>query len=74
MHFTFKPVDEPSHPGSNRLSRLFCSGGIVAAGISQAKSTTFPRFNAHVAMFRNDRAKRDFVTCGTAAGVAGVCG
>jgi chloride channel 7 len=48
-----------------------CSGGIIAAGISQGKSTTCPIFNAHVRMFRNDRAKRDFVTCGTAAGVAG---
>lgn len=46
-------------------------GSVIAAGVSQGKSvtmgvdTSWTRFQD----FRNDRAKRDFVTCGAAAGI-----
>lgn len=52
------------------------SGAVVAAGISQGKTrcwgvdTSFSKFSD----FRNDREKRDFVACGTAAGVASAFG
>ena len=48
------------------------AGAIVAAGLSQGKSTTFgwdttwSRFS----FFRNDIEKRDFIASGAAAGVA----
>jgi hypothetical protein len=52
------------------------SGSVVAAAISQGKSrfwgvdTSFSKFSD----FRNDREKRDFVACGTAAGVCSAFG
>jgi chloride channel 7 len=52
------------------------SGAVVAAGISQGKTTlwgvdtSFSKFSD----FRNDREKRDFVACGAAAGVASAFG
>jgi len=47
------------------------AGSVVAAGISQGKSTTFIKdFNVFKA-FRDDHEKRDFVLGGAAAGVAG---
>lgn len=48
------------------------SGSIVAAGLSQGKSSTlsYDTSFTYFAGFRNDREKRDFVACGAAAGVA----
>ena len=53
------------------------SGAVVAAGISQGKTrlfglvdTSFSKFSD----FRNDHEKRDFVACGTAAGVCSAFG
>lgn len=48
------------------------SGAIVAAGVSQGKSTTLgidTKFSK-CKDFRNDQEKRDFIVCGAAAGVA----
>ena len=45
------------------------SGAVVAAGISQGKTTSFRRdFNVFT-YFREDHEKRDFVSAGAAAGV-----
>ena len=52
------------------------SGAVTGAGVSQGKSTTlgldtaFTKFSE----FRNEREKRDFITCGAAAGVAAAFG
>ena len=52
------------------------SGAIVGAGLSQGKSTTcgYDTGFSKLSMFRNDREKSDFITCGTAAGVAAAFG
>lgn len=52
------------------------SGAVVAAGVSQGKSTVLGVNTscARVSDFRNDREKRDFVACGAAAGVAAAFG
>ena len=55
---------------------MVLSGSVVAAGISQGKTscgpfdTSFTKFDD----FRNDREKRDFVACGAAAGVCSAFG
>ncbi|CAM9634919.1 unnamed protein product [Chrysoparadoxa australica] len=52
------------------------SGSVVAAGISQGRGRIFgfdTRFTKN-RYFRNDHEKRDFVTCGAAAGVASAFG
>lgn len=50
------------------------SGAVVAAGISQGKSTTFKRDLKIFQYFREDHEKRDFVSGGAASGVSAAFG
>ncbi|EDO35008.1 predicted protein [Nematostella vectensis] len=50
------------------------SGAVVAAGVSQGRSTTFNRDFHIFESFRTDHEKRDFVSGGAAAGVAAAFG
>ena len=47
------------------------SGAIVGAGLPQFRSMFFKFINLPYYFFRSDREKRDFVSSGAAAGVAG---
>ncbi|KAK3728497.1 hypothetical protein QZH41_002358 [Actinostola sp. cb2023] len=50
------------------------AGAVVAAGVSQGRSTTFNRDFNIFERFRTDHEKRDFVSAGAAAGVAAAFG
>jgi chloride channel 7 len=50
------------------------SGAVVAAGISQGKSSTLRRDLRIFKYFREDHEKRDFVSGGAAAGVSAAFG
>ncbi|XP_076679949.1 chloride channel protein 7 [Andrena cerasifolii] len=50
------------------------SGAVVAAGISQGKSTTFKKDLRIFKYFREDHEKRDFVSGGAACGVSAAFG
>ncbi|XP_037082054.1 H(+)/Cl(-) exchange transporter 7-like [Pollicipes pollicipes] len=50
------------------------SGAVIAAGFSQGKSSTLKFTTPLFKFFREDHEKRDFVACGTAAGVAAAFG
>ena len=50
------------------------SGAVVAAGVSQGRSTTFNKDLKLFQYFREDHEKRDFVSGGAAAGVSAAFG
>uniref|UniRef100_A0A8C5H579 Chloride channel protein n=1 Tax=Gouania willdenowi TaxID=441366 RepID=A0A8C5H579_GOUWI len=50
------------------------SGGVVAAGVSQGRSTSLKRDFKIFEYFRRDTEKRDFVSAGAAAGVSAAFG
>lgn len=61
-----------------REGPMIHAAAIMAAGVSQGMSTSIPGLLCQrltcFSPFRNDIEKRDFITCGTAAGVAAAFG
>eukprot|EP00808_Paulinella_micropora_P028380 g52005.t1 len=59
-----------------KLGPMVHVGAAVAAGVSQGKSSTvgFDTSWSKFQSFRNDREKRDFISCGAAAGLASAFG
>lgn len=49
-------------------------GAVIAAGISQGKSTSMKKDFGVLNYFRDDHEKRDFVVCGASAGVSAAFG
>ena len=49
-------------------------GAVIAAGVSQGKTTSFKKDFKIFKQFREDKEKRDFVSAGAAAGVAAAFG
>ncbi len=49
-------------------------GAMVGGGIPQARSPSLGWFDLKLTMFRNDRAKRDFLAVGAAAGLSAAFG
>ena len=50
------------------------SGAVIAAGVSQGKTTSFNKDFGFFEYFREDHEKRDFVSAGAAAGVSAAFG
>lgn len=50
------------------------SGAVIAAGVSQGKTTSLNKDFGFFEYFREDHEKRDFVSAGAAAGVAAAFG
>ncbi|CAH2307794.1 H(+) Cl(-) exchange transporter 7 [Pelobates cultripes] len=69
--------EEPTQAGGLAVGKegpMIHSGAVVAAGISQGRSTSLKRDFKIFEYFRRDTEKRDFVSAGAAAGVSAAFG